>query len=777
MTMFQPEQFIAEYQQLEHGAARLRVMKKAIAAADEAKATEWQFVFRSRYLNESIFESDALDALIIFPEMLAIYDGNPDLAEEHQHTLMWDFKNMLGNLAEFPQIPLAEIEKLYDEFEARCKRYGYSLHAPRYLREKLSLRTGKLLPLTEYGSFAAMPNDDLQDCPACEADFKVICALLRGDRAEAERLSEPMFQGQLTCAEIPQSTYHTWIVYLQKHGEYGKARQYARRLYPMIRGTMDLLDELGTLMCFYAQVDRQIGCNILRHSLQNYLDCRNRWMQFQFANGAYHLFDAMQQEHLMLVLPPQFPLFDAEHHYETAALRDFFYGEAKTIAEQFDARNGNHYYMEMLQAQLPAYDETAVDFVHGDVERSPSVLGAVCMHLPESLTIERVTALLEADGVFHVALSACNEERGMLMFQVTQEDALYQFALGVGDVPDLSDLRPITPVSEECVAAAGNAEGMIVCIMPFEENAPDVALHIQMQLLHRICPELMLVADLTRMKLLPGAWFNMAAESQVPPLVDYLYGLRLFGGDDDYVWITTNGMETCGMRELEILGATRENFARYCDLLCFATERFLIRGELPDAGTPFTVLRRQDGTPLVCAWLPFAQAAAYYPEGDAGSVPLRTEILGDEVRDLDGNAILMLFDGENADGSVRLKRLDTLTEDDFSQFCYGQYIATGRKIAALAKERYAIFRACFAKNPEHAYVNVCVPNANDEEDDDIWMKVLRADETQIIGLLEEDCSAGKAGKKYTAEVEQLLDFTISYGDFDLRPNTAYLWEQ
>ena len=38
--MFDAEQYIAEYQALGHGAPRMRAIKKAIQAADEAKSDE-----------------------------------------------------------------------------------------------------------------------------------------------------------------------------------------------------------------------------------------------------------------------------------------------------------------------------------------------------------------------------------------------------------------------------------------------------------------------------------------------------------------------------------------------------------------------------------------------------------------------------------------------------------------------------------------------------------------------------------------------------------------
>lgn len=774
--MFHPEEFIQEYQQLAHGTPRLRVMKKAIAAADEAKSAEWQFIFRHRYVHESVFEGDDLDALIVFPEMLAVYDKNPELAEEHQRTLMWDFKNILGNLPDFSQLPLAEIEKLLSEFESRCKKYGYSMHTPRYIREKISVLTANFLPLSEYGKFAEEPEDGLKDCTACEASFKVKCALLRGDRAKAEKLSEPLFERRVTCAEIPEETYAHWIDYLREHGDYGKARQYAKILYPMVQGRMEILHTIAAILRLYAVIDHHTACNIFRRELHLFLDCRNQWKRMLFAVGAYKLFSRMEQREIVLLLPQSFPLFSSESTYDTGALRDYFYQEALAIAKRLDNRNGNDYYTALLAAEDPEYDEEAVDLVYGYAEQEVSALAAVCKTLPEGLTPSAIAQLLESDGRMHVELMRADPDGNILQFQITEDDQLFRIGMTVQPVCPIDEFRPVTPVAQSVSDAAAEAEGMIVCVMPFEEIEPDIALHFQMKFIQLICPDAVVYLDLTRRKLLDARWMAMEAYSQVPPLVDYLYHLSLYGGqNDDSVWITTVGLRCCSIRDIEIFDATKENFARFCDFVCFAAERILLRGEMPDAGTPFTVLRKADNTPVVCAWLPVSQALAYYPENDPGCTISRQMMLGEDADSFSGNAVLFLYDGENADGSTRLKRLSTLTEEDFQQFCYGQFIATSRKISAWAKERYDIFLKCFEQHPEDAYACIHFEN-EEEEEEEIWVKVTAADNNRIVGQLTDDCLAGQAGTEFTAPAEDICNFSLRNQDIFVQPNTAYLGE-
>ena len=267
-----------------------------------------------------------------------------------------------------------------------------------------------------------------------------------------------------------------------------------------------------------------------------------------------------------------------------------------------------------------------MDFVYGDTEQTPSVIGAVCTALPDELTVASVTNQLSNDGRFEVVLSKTEPEQGLLAFQILEKasDGIYQVMLVCQPVPPVQDFRPASPISDDLAETVTNAEGVVLCVMPFEEKQPDLALHFQLKLLNLLFPGAVAFLDYSRRKLLPAGWVVLAAQSDVPPLVDYLYNLQLHGGpDSDALWIHTDGLRCCGIREIEILDATKQNFPRYCDMLCFAVERILLREELTNAGEPFEVVRKNDNSAVVCTWVPFAEAKADYPANDAGGVTLR----------------------------------------------------------------------------------------------------------------------------------------------------------
>lgn len=776
--MFDAEIYIQEYQQAEHGAPSLRALKKGIQAADDAHNDEWSFRFRERYMHEATFETDVIDGLVMFPEMMALYDRSEELQEdeEYLHKLLWCFKWILTDAADFHNISMEQIERFFAEFKKRLEANGKSLRPYYYLREDNSLTTHNLLPAASYRKYREYPEDDLKDCRACEASQDVTAALALDDRELAETLSQPIFSGELRCAEIPQRTYCAWIEYDIRHGDYIHARRFAKRLYPMVRNEMKMLYVSGVLLRLYAKIDRTTGVLIFRRELKNYMTCRDHSHRLSFASGAYHLFKEISNDSFTLVLPADFPLWNADNRYETAAMRDYFYAQAKELAERFDARNGNSAETALLEREDPAFDEEAPDLISGFAEGIPSVMGAVCMTLPETLTVDSVKETIETDGRFRVELAKTDEEQGLLAFQITDgsdSEDIYQVIVVCQPKPDFRDLRPASPVSDTLEADYEKAEGVVLFVMPFEEKAPDLALHFQIKLMQLICPDMICAVDITREKLLPAGWVLLTARSEVPPLVDYLYALQLHGNpENDHIWIRTVGLRACGLREIEIVDATKDNYPRYCDLLCFVTERILLRGESEDARAPFTALRRDDGSPIVCTWLPASQAGADFPAGDAAGWTVRMETLGEAAPELDDDAILFLYDGEAPDGSPKHRRL-TFSDAEFERFRYGTYIVSDRKIAAIARENYDLMRALLTKDPEGAYV--CVFVQKDGERDEVWMQLRDAGDAQITGLLTDDCIVGSAGETYTAERRDLTDFSVRMqGGLVIRPNTAYI---
>ncbi|MDO4943809.1 MAG: DUF4026 domain-containing protein [Ruminococcus sp.] len=766
--MFDPDKYMDEYLQLDEGAPRMRGIKKAIAAADAAKDAEWQFIFRDEYIHESVFHSDNVDAIIIFPELLAIYDSHPEIQEDCRYDLMWDFKYVLEDSENYYHVPLEQIESIFKEFSERCRKYGYSQRAYKYLYEKFTMKTGRFLPLKEYGSFADEPADDLKDCEACEQSFRVKCALLQGDEEKAKKLFEPLERGTMHCAEVPEYTYAARIEYFIKQGRYDEAVADARRLYPMVRRRMDLLECVGVLLCMYSKVNISAGINIFRRELPNAMACRNHRMKLIFAEGAYRLFGAMGDEEIRLVLTKDFPLWNAENNYSAKAISEYFYGIARDLAEKFDKRNGNSFYRDRLEEVYPDSDGDSETFFSGYVSRTPAFMAAPCGDIPEKPDWNEISERLKAKGL-KINLSAENEEKGSFTAQISEEDFTCDVGFVYSGMPDPRDFKLMHKLTEAQEDNLFASAGMLMTIMYADEQT-DIAMLIQLKVLEAVCPDAPAYFDFSANKVLSGDWVRLQVKSNVPPTVDYIYGIEVLGDENnDYLWITTRGLNACGLRELEIFDADKENYSAYCDLICFTAERLILMGYLPPAQESFNAVRKADGSWLSLSWLPSSKVGEYYyPEDDLKGLAMRMAYDEDELTE---NAVLFIHGGEREDGTVKLKPLGTLTDGDFENLRYGSFYATDRKIEALAKDRLDLFARAFEKYPDSAFIRVCI-DYDDEEY--AWVKITEMG-NKIKGLLDEECSAGKVGDEFTVNPENVTNFSIRLsGDEVMTPDSAYL---
>ncbi|MDO5560995.1 MAG: hypothetical protein Q4F95_15545 [Oscillospiraceae bacterium] len=751
--MFDAEKYLDEYADAQKGKAALRVLKKAIAAADQEKEAEWQFTFRHKYIHESIFEYDAVDAVIMFPELLSVFDSNPDIQDENKRNLMWDFKYTINNAVYFYNISYEQIKVLSEEFRARCLKYGYSLRAYKYLLEKKSLDTGNFLPESEYGSFLKEPEDTLKDCKACEQTTQVSIALAFGDEEKARKLSEPIFSGQLRCSDVPQDAYEEWIVFNMEKGNYTDAVADAKRLYPLVRDRVDLFEKIGILLSLYSVTDVYTGLNIFSHGLRYWLKCHNHMEKYYFAQGAYRLFTAADDDSTGLVLPKEFELYSESNLYDSAQLAEYFYKEALRIAQAFDKRNSNNYYTEYLNQKLP--DNTGENFsgiIHGYTETNPS---SVFAYIPEEELMdpgEMKNAIKKAG--FRIELEAEMEDKKIVRFKLNDDKEIFDIIIAVHSAPDPEEFRQYHYFDEKEKLELSQAQGF--CAVTSLCNIPaDQLLQYQIRIICALYPES--PAVMIRDNLLSGKWAEIQASSSVTPTVDYLYRLNVYQqADSDRVFIRTTGLNCSGIRELICFDATKDNYTEYCDIMCFAAELILIRGELPDSKKSFALMQDEKYNRIQFSWLPAQEALKYYPD----------EGITDEYFD-PSDAVLFLYKGQKTDGSVNLCRLNELDRD---KLMYGSLYATEEKTAVCAKERFDYFREAFRQYPDNAYVYA----QTDDESEEDWIKVSSIDSDTIRGSIkisdDEETDA-------EVSVDEILDFSIKLQELVMKPDTVYLFNR
>ncbi len=767
-VMFNAEKYIREFEKAQGASEEIRSLKKAIAAAGAEKEAEWQFIFMQKCIKKSVFESDAIDALIIFPQMVELFDNNPEIQDEHMHDLMWSYKYILENLSDFHNITLDQGEKLFNDFKNRCQTYGYSQRALKYLREKMSVNTGNFLSADKYGSFIDEPVDDLKDCEACECSFNVISSLAVGDKQKALKISRPITDGDLYCQEVPQLTYNAFIEYALINGDYPQAICYARKLYPMISGNVDMLNAVGTLLCLYSQTSLYNGIRIFRRELRSFISCKNPMLRFSFANGAYRIFKKYTEssdekfKKINIRLAADFELYNSNNEYTTEELRAYFYNIASDLAEKFDNRNKNTFISDKLSAQYPEYsEEKCKDIVHCYTEYVPSAIAAVCKTPGDKISFDKIKERISE--MFLIDDASINEESNLLQLRISNDDEQYDVFIGYEDLIDPSSFRPVHYINP---SVFDKSENMLLSLVMFNDKA-DKSLQFQLKLLNAIHPDAAAYLDLSRHLALSTQWVALQCKSSAPPLVSYLYNLNLISQpDSEKVFISTEGLNCCGIKDIVVPDATKENYSSYCDMICFIAEGAILWGSLKDSKEICSTLRSNNNKTLSITWLPFSESKEYY----SSEFRLFSQIIdSDELSD---TMVLFKHNGEDESGQSVIERLSEVSDKELSEINYGVYIDSEKKNRVYSAERYDIFCRLVSEYPDNGYA--CMALSEENGDDSVWIKVTECDEKNIKGIITYKCSLGEIGDSVILPASDMINFNFSLEENSLEPDSAYI---
>lgn len=335
------------FEQYDRGEARLTAIRKAIHEADLEQSINWQFWFRYDYLEESIFCGDRYFALIIFPELLAIYDEHTELqeSESHTHSLLIAFKWIVEAAPEFPQISREEIDGYFREFKKRLRREEKSLSIYYMKRCLFYMHVDKDIAGMCFYRFLDEPLDDISDGRALYYDQQVEYYLSVGDEEKALQALQPLAEGQYHFSHFPQVTYNEFVSYYMRTGQLDKARYYADQIESRVTGDPYYHHIMGTLMTLYAKTDPPRACRMFSHNYADYLESKNPWLRMFFAIGASHLFDRLRQEPELFAKEIRLPAVKRGVDLQTLSAE--LHASASALTNQFDTRNGTDDYTQM----------------------------------------------------------------------------------------------------------------------------------------------------------------------------------------------------------------------------------------------------------------------------------------------------------------------------------------------------------------------------------------------------------------------------------------------
>ena len=723
--MFEPEELLDAIYDLEEGEPRIKALASAIEEADKNGDNYWRLYFRHDYIHESIFHGDNFKAIIQFPEYLKLFDEHPEFEEDMSHDMMWTFKNVLENMHEYYQISRAEIEKYFEEFKKRSEKYGESLRTYYMKKCRFYLYIDKNLAKEAYKKFHKFPRTANSDCLACEMNFDMDCALELDDEEKALKIAKPILDGKRTCAEIPHCTYAELAKYYIYHDNLDEALYYATLCERLVLDEPEtFLEKIGFLLEVYSIVKLQHGWNIFKHMIPEFVNCKNPAMKLAFARGAYRVLKALaeQTEFLLNSNLKALPVPKSEDGWETKAICDYFYQIAKDMSEKLDTRNGSRYYQELLETEFVKQDNKSDDknisekLLHGIVKKENTVLITALPEMPENdnIIIERMKKA-EKD----IEILNCDADEKEIYISAKYKDKIHEMHLfPMTDEFDVSYMHPVYHMSDETFEAIIHSGNRYVLVMELNGQAQD-AYHVYMQVLSIAFPDMLGVINLLARKIYPANWVKYAGMFANAVSPADVYGFDIPGTEDgSNISIITIGLCALGMREIEIIGANKDNFHYFLDMVSYTAYQCVANDMLPDENQVITSFYENDKEYEI-TWNAPEKVLSKLPEDYLAVRNIETPS-GDLIP-----AMLILKETDNSPAiNPVFENLDNLYYPNLRSDFY-------RNIR-LAKESFAIFKNALSRKFERGAVRLEIElDEEQQEEFDYGIELVWADLKQV----------------------------------------------
>lgn len=254
---------------------------------------------------------------------------NDEEREQHWYSLadcLWKFKWIIQKLPQDPDISRQEME---DYNRMMGEYYDWVDFSPAAVHKTIMLQSmycGDVdTAKAHFAKWQAAQADESGDCPACEQTELVNYHHFIGAYRKAADYAEPILRGEMHCAEVPQITYYPAIESFIEIGKWTEAAACLERALADIESDMERF--IG-LLCPLLQSALRLGESARVHAL---LDKYYAALARYFSNKPFAYLD-----YLMVA----------------AAFDEDAYQRACQFADDFDARNGNHYYRSRLNTLM-----------------------------------------------------------------------------------------------------------------------------------------------------------------------------------------------------------------------------------------------------------------------------------------------------------------------------------------------------------------------------------------------------------------------------------------
>src|SRR5262245_42845756 len=142
MSDYQREiaELLYQAEEMGRGPAQVALVEQAVQIADVHNDREAAFAARDELIEAATFSGRIDLALVAFSWCLAQCDRSPEDFDQDQ--MLWKYKWVIENLADFPQISKRQIDDMFADMERRFVAAGSTRHAVHQIRRDVAVNMG-----------------------------------------------------------------------------------------------------------------------------------------------------------------------------------------------------------------------------------------------------------------------------------------------------------------------------------------------------------------------------------------------------------------------------------------------------------------------------------------------------------------------------------------------------------------------------------------------------------------------------------------------------------
>jgi hypothetical protein len=342
---------LAEAAELPAGPVQVELLAEAARIADAHNDVKSGFLVRRLLMDAALTGGQPDRLTVAFTWCVAQSDRDPQTVPPDE--ILWQYRWVISNLPQFPDVPRVQIEDAIADMTARYRAAGSTLRPVHLLRLNTAIKLRDPdLAAAAHRDWQGAARDHLSDDPRTEQSFVVDYLVFVGRHQEAVDMCPQVMSGRVDDPHFFGTDSAELLVPLLNLGRVADAVRVQRSGFRYVAKKHRHLDMIGEHVAFLSRLDNFAPAVKAFEEHSAYALATKQFIdRFDFFWGALVLVERLRRaghETFKLRLPKEIPVEPRDRRYDLADLAAWLRADLAALGAKFDARNGNTYFADRL---------------------------------------------------------------------------------------------------------------------------------------------------------------------------------------------------------------------------------------------------------------------------------------------------------------------------------------------------------------------------------------------------------------------------------------------